>query len=160
LIILLGAEVTYAHQSIRFYHRNRDNFARSSAGRERIALEMLLLIGERFYRGLSPLTTSEIAARLEIPAGVTKELMDRFEGCGLVLALSDEESFVLSRDPETIAIKEILDCARSAREARKSRRPATRQESCVEELMLDVEQSVADTLEGKSLQTLILNACT
>jgi membrane protein len=158
LIILLGAEVTYAHQSIRFYHRNRDNFARSSAGRERIALEMLLLIGERFYRGLSPLTISEIAARLEIPAGVTKELMDQFEGSGLVLALSDEESFVLSRDPETIAIKEILDCARSAREARKSRRPATRQESCVEDLMLDVEESMADTLEGKSLQTLILNA--
>jgi membrane protein len=156
VIVLLGAEVTYAHQSIRFYHRDRDTLVNSAAGRERIALEILLLVGERFYRGLAPLSVSEIAARLEIPAGATKELMDHFQSCGLALALSGEESFVLSRDPETISIKEILDCARGAPRARKYRRPASPAQSAVDELMLDVEQSVSDTLEGKSLQSLIL----
>ncbi|MGH7926904.1 MAG: YihY/virulence factor BrkB family protein, partial [Candidatus Binatia bacterium] len=53
VIVLLGAQVTHAHQSIRFYHRDRDSLARTSSGRERIALEMLLVVGERFYRGLS-----------------------------------------------------------------------------------------------------------
>jgi membrane protein len=155
VIVLLGAQVTHAHQSIRFYHRARDHLANTSAGRERIAVEMLLLVGQRFYRGLEPMSLFEMAARLKIPAGVAKELMDRFQNSRLVLALADEESFVLSRDPETISIKEILDCVRYGREGRKSRAQASREEGVVDELMLDVEQSVADTLKGKSLQSLI-----
>jgi membrane protein len=156
VIILLGAQVTHAHQSIRFYHRDRDNLAHTPAGLERIALEMLLLVGQRFYRGLEPMSLSEIAARLEIPPGVAKELVDKFQNSRLVLPLADEESFVLGRDPETISIKEILDCVRYGREGRKSRPQAGRDESIVDELMLDVEQSMADALEGKSLQSMIL----
>ncbi|HEY7556823.1 MAG TPA: YhjD/YihY/BrkB family envelope integrity protein [Candidatus Binatia bacterium] len=157
LIVLLGAQVTHAHQSIRFYHRDRDHLANTLAGREKIALEILLLIGARFYGGLYPLTIDEIAARLEVPAGTVKDLMETFQNFGLVLALAGEESFVLSRHPETISIKEILDCVRKGRERRKSRRSVGKEESAVDELLLDVEQSVADTLEGKSLQSLILS---
>ena len=157
VIVLLGAQVTYAHQSIHFYHRDRDSLANTPAGRERIALEMLLLVGQRFYQGLEPMSVSEIAAQLEIPAGVAKELMDKLQSGSLVLALADEESFVLSRDPETISIKEILDCVRYGRDARRFRAPAGKAESVVDELMLDLEQSIADTLQGKSLQSLIHN---
>lgn len=156
VIVLLGAQVTYAHQSIRFYHRDRDSLANTLAGREKIALEMLLLVGNRFYRGLDPLSVADIAARLGIPAGVVKELMETFQSCRLVLALADEQSFVLGRDPETISIKEILDCVRNRRERSTSQRPISEEESAIDELLLDVEQSVADTLKGKSLQSLIL----
>ncbi len=155
VIVLLGAQVTYAHQSIRFYHRDRDRLAGTPAGRERVALEMLLLVGQRFYQGLAPLSVSEIAARLEIPGAVAKDLMDQFHSCRLVLALVDEETFVLSRDPETISVKEILDCVRYGRDGRRLRAHSGKEESAVDELMLDVEQSAADTLQGKSLQTLI-----
>jgi membrane protein len=155
VIVLLGAQVTYAHQSVRFYHRDRDTLASTAAGQEKIALEMLLLVGQRFDRGLAPLSISEIAARLEIPAGVAKELMEKFQSSRLVLALADEDSYVLSRNPEMISIKEILDCVRYPRDGRKLRAGASLEESVIEELMLDVEQSVADTLEGKSLQSLI-----
>ena len=157
VIILLGAEVAYAHQTLRFYHRDRDGLANTPAGRERIALEILLLVGTRFYRGLEPPSMSEIAARLEIPAGVVKQFMDMFKSSRLVLALAEQDSYVLSRDPETISIKEILDCVRSGRQARKLRKTVSEEQNAIEELLLDVEQSVADTLEGKSLQSLILS---
>ncbi len=157
VIILLGAEVTYAHQTLRFYRRDRDGVARTPAGRERIALEILLLVGTRFYRGLEPPSVSEIASRLEIPAGAVKEILDTFKNSRLVLALAEEESYVLSRDPETISVKEILDCVRNGREGRKSWFPVSNEQNVVEELLLDVEQSVTDTLEGKSLRSLILS---
>jgi membrane protein len=157
IIVLLGAQVAHAHQSIRFYHHDRHSLASTPAGREKIAREILLVIGERFYRGLEPLSVSEIAARLEIPAGMVKELMVTFEDSRLVFALADEESFVLSRDPETVSVKQILDCVRNGRVGRKSSRPVGREEGAIDELLLDVEQSVADALEGKSLQGLILS---
>jgi membrane protein len=155
VIVLLGAQVTYAHQSVRYYHRDRDSLASTAAGREKIALEMLLLVGQRFHRGLAPMSVSELAARLEIPAGVAKELMEKFQSSRLVLALADEDSYVLSRDPETISIKEILDCVRHGRDGKSLRAGASLEESAIEELMIDVEQALADTLEGKSLESLI-----
>lgn len=158
VIVLLGAQVTHAHQSLRYYQRDRDGLANTPAGREKIALEILLLIGERFYRGLDPLNVSEVAARLEISASLVKDLMETLQSRRLVLALAGDESYVLGRDPETISIQEILDCVRKHRERRKSRRPTTKEENAVDELLLDVEQAVADALGGKSLQSLILNA--
>jgi membrane protein len=157
MIILLGAQVTYAHQSISFYRRGRAALAKTPAGREKIALEIMLLVGARFYRGLEALRVAEIAARLEIPADAVKDLMETFQSCRLVLALAEEESFVLGRDPETISIKEILDCVRHSHEQRMSESPTGREESIIDELLLDVEQSVADTLAGKNLQDLIVS---
>jgi membrane protein len=157
MIILLGAQVTYAHQSISFYQRDRATLAKTPAGREKIALEIMLLVGARFHRGLEPLSVTEIAARLEIPADAVKNLMDTFQSSRLMLALAEEDSFVLSRDPETISIKEILNCVRSSREQRRPERPTGKEESIIDELLLDVEQSVADTLAGKNLQDLIVS---
>lgn len=155
VIVLLGAQVSYAHQHVRYFQGERDLLAQSPAGREKLALHMMLLIGRNFYHGLDPLDVSELAARLRLPAGITKELLDMFTQTKLVLPLADEETFVLGRDPETISIKEILDCVRDA--GRKIKMPVDRsaEETEINELLLDVEQSIAEGLHGKNLQALI-----
>jgi hypothetical protein len=66
---------------------------------------MLLLVGQRFYQGLAPLSVSEIAARLEIPAGVAKDLIDKFQSSRLVLALADEESLSSAAIPRRSALQ-------------------------------------------------------
>jgi membrane protein len=155
VIVLLGAQVSYAHQHVRYFQGERDLLAQSPAGREKLALHMMLLIGRNFYHGLDPLDVSELAARLRLPAGITKELLDMFTQTKLVLPLADEETFVLGRDPETISIKEILDCVRNA--GRKVKMPLDRnpEETEINDLLLDVEQSIAEGLHGKNLQALI-----
>jgi len=155
VIVLLGAQVSYAHQHVRFFEGERDLLAQSPAGREKLALHLMLLIGRNFYHGLDPLGVSELAVRLGLPAGITKELLDMFAQTKLVLPLADEETFVLGRDPETISIKEILDCVRNA--GRKIKTPADRsaEETEINDLLLDVEQSIAEGLHGKNLQALI-----
>ena len=155
VIVLLGAQVSYAHQHVRYFQGDRDLLAESPAGREKLALHMMLLIGRNFYHGLDPLDVSELAAQLRLPAGITKELLDMFAQTKLVLPLADEETFVLGRDPETISIKEILDCVRNA--GRKIKMPVDRstEETEINDLLLDVEQSIAEGLHGKNLQALI-----
>jgi membrane protein len=154
LIVLFGAQITHAHQTVRFYHRSRDALTNTSAGREKIALEMLLLVGARFYAGLAPLSIDGIAARLEISTATVKELMVSFSHARLVLTLAGEESFVLSRSPETISIKEILDCVRKGSERRKPR-PVSKEESAVDDILSEADRSVTAALEGKSLHSLI-----
>ncbi len=155
VIVLLGAQVSYAHQHVRFFQGERDLLAQSPAGREKLALHMLLLIGRNFYHGLEPLSLAQLAARLRLPAGIVKELLDLFTQAKLVLPLADEETFVLGRDPQTIGIKEIIDCVRNA--GKKTKLPAERsaEENEINELLLDVEESMGETLKGKNLQALI-----
>jgi membrane protein len=157
VIVLLGAQVTYAHQHIYYFLGDRDALAESAAGREKLALLMLLLIGRNFRHGLAPLTVSEIAAQLRVPAGVVKEFMVMFAGLKLVLPLADEDTFVLGRDPGTITVREILDCVRNAGKSGKTQGEGGKEEQLVDDLLSEVDRVRAQSLEGKNLQTLILN---
>ncbi|MGH7825788.1 MAG: YhjD/YihY/BrkB family envelope integrity protein [Candidatus Binatia bacterium] len=157
VIVLLGAQVAYAHQHIRFYEGERELLAQSGAGREKLALLMMLHIGRNFYHGLPPLNVSELAAKLHLSAALVKEFMTTFHQKNILLPLAEEESFVLSRDPERISLKEILDCVRASAETRRSRGGRDRDEQEIDELLRDVDHSVTDALGGKSLQGLILS---
>src|SRR6185503_11955885 len=157
VIVLLGAQVAYAHQHINYYQGDRELLTHSPAGREKLAVFLLFLVGRNFYHGLDPMNVNELAQQLRIPAGVVKELMELFSQAKLVLPLADEETFVLGRDPETIRIKEILDCVRNSGKKVKTRTDLSDEESEINDLLLEVDQSMADALEGKHLQGLIVS---
>jgi membrane protein len=99
LIVLLGAQVSHAHQHIRFYYGERENLARSPAGREKLALQLLLLIGRNFHQGLTPMSITDLANRLQLPAALVTDFSEMFQQSRLVLPLADEETFVLGRAP-------------------------------------------------------------
>jgi membrane protein len=154
VIVLLGAQVAYAHQHFRFYEGERELSVNSPAGREKLALQMMYLIGRNFFHGLDPLNVTALANQLYLPAGLVRDFMETFRQSRLVLPVADDETFVLARDPARISIKEILDCVRNA----DVKKPPVRNddEVAIEQLLQKVDASVARTLEGKSLQTLIV----
>jgi membrane protein len=157
LIVLLGAQVAHAHQHIRFYYGQRENLARSPAGREKLALQLMLLVGRNFYHGLSPMSITDLANRLQLPAALAKDFLEMLQQSRLVLPLADEETFVLGRAPERIRIKEILDCVRTSGDNSKGTGIYLREPDGIDELLLAVDQSVAASLEGKTLQSLIVS---
>jgi membrane protein len=154
VIVLLGAQVAYAHQHFRFYEAERELLVNSPAGREKLALHMMFLIGRNFFHGLDPLNVTALANQLYLPAGLVRDFMETFRQSRLVLPVADEETFVLARDPERISIKEILDCVRNSGVTKQTVR--TDEEVFIEALLREVDDSVAQALEGKSLQSLIV----
>jgi membrane protein len=157
VIVLLGAQVTYAHQHIHFFQGDRLLLAHSPAGREKLALHMMLLVGRNFYHGLEPMTVSDLAGRLQLPAGMVKEFLDMFAATRLVLPVADGETYVLGRDPEMIGIKEILDCVKNSGKKTQMQGERSEEEMEINNLLSDVERMSAKALEGKSLQGIILN---
>jgi len=157
VIVLLGAQVAYAHQHIDFFQGDRQLLAQSPAGRERLALHMMLLVGRNFYHGLDPMTVTDLAVHLQIPAGVVKDLMDMFADTRLVLPVVDGETYVLARDPETIGIKDILDCVRNSGKKIKILSERSEEETEINALLRDVDDAMTKSLAGKSLQAVILS---
>jgi DNA-binding IscR family transcriptional regulator len=82
--------------------------------------------------------------------------MEMFQQIRLVLPLADDETFVLARDPETISIKEILDCVKNAGKKMRAQIRRTEEESEIDEMLLGVDRSAAEALAGKTLQRFIL----
>ncbi|HEX7233091.1 MAG TPA: YhjD/YihY/BrkB family envelope integrity protein [Candidatus Binatia bacterium] len=158
MIVLLGAQVAYSHQYVHFYQREHDLVAQSPAGREKLALQLLVLIGRNFHLGLDPMNVLELSNRLRLPAGIVKEILQLLTEAKLLMPLADEDSFVLARDPQTISIKEILDSVRNGGMKIKLLSEENPEESKVNEMLLKVDQSVSKALEGQSLQTLIASA--
>jgi membrane protein len=156
LIVLLGAQVAYAHQHIHFYLGDRELLAQTPAGREKLALHLMLLIGKNFYHGRDPLNVAGIAAQLRLPAGIVKEFMVMFADLKLVLPLAEEDTYVLARAPETIGVKEILDGVRNSGRSARAQRHGSKEENVIDDILLDVDKAAAKVLEGKNLQALLL----
>jgi membrane protein len=158
VIVLLGAQVAYSHQHIHFYQHEHDLLAQSTAGREKLALHLLVLIGRNFYQGRDPMNVWELSNRMRLPAGVVKELLQLFTQSKLLIPLSDGESFVLGRDARSISLKEILDCVRNGERRTNLSSDENHEESEINELLRKIDQSVRKVLEGQTLQTLIASS--
>src|SRR5499426_864260 len=96
VIVLLGAQVAYAHQYIRFYEGEREFLTNSLAGREKLALQIMYLIGRNFYQGRDPLSITALANQLYVPEGLVKDFTQTFRHGRLVLPVANEETFVLA----------------------------------------------------------------
>ena len=157
VIVLLGAQVAYAHQHINFFQGDRQYLAQSPAGREKLALHTLHLVGRNFYYGLDPITVTVLSTQLKVPAANVKEFLEMFAESRLVLPVNDGETYVLARDPETIQIKAILDCVRNSGKKAKVAEDRSPEEDEIDELLATIDLSTAQVLEGKTLQSLILS---
>ena len=102
------------------------------------------------------MSITELANRLQLPAALVKDFLEMFEQSRLVLPLADEETFVLGRAPEKIKIKEILDCIRTSGDNSKGTGIYLREPDGIDELLFALDQSVAATLDGQTLQSLIV----
>lgn len=157
VIVLLGAQVAYAHQHIYFFQGDRQFLAQSAAGREKLALHILHLVGRNFYYGIDPMTVTDLATHLQVPAGIVKEFFEMFAEIRLVLPVNDGETYVLGRDPETIRIKAILDCVRNSGKKAKVPEDRSPEEDEIDDLLAAVDLSTTQALEGKTLQSLIVS---
>jgi len=82
--------------------------------------------------------------------------MEIFEQSQFVLPLADQKTFVLRRNPETIDVKEILDCVKnSGQKSKKQLATRTRDANQIEEVLADIDRSVAEALKDKNLHTLV-----
>ena len=157
VIILLGAQVSHAHQHLRFYYANRESLAHSAVGRQKLALETILLIGRNFFNGLKPLDITELSSRLQIPAALVKDFVEMFRHRRLLLTLAEEETFVLGRAPEQITLKEIFDCVANHGGEGQLAAFAGADETGVDKILSEIDQAVTEKLQGKTLRSLIVS---
>jgi len=114
LIVLLGAQVSYATQNIRNYLQQRASERIDQEGRELLACRIVLMACQNFMRGENQPSIVEIADRLGASPHWLNLLTHRLSAGGVLSEVAgDEVGLQPARPPESITVADVLRVMRT-----------------------------------------------
>lgn len=119
-IVLFGAEVAYAHQTLPLYRREVRGAPASPAEREAIGLAIAALIARAFRVGAAPWSADSLSEALDVPLRTVREVIEALESAAFVRPCGGdaEDTFQLARPAETVRVSDVLAALRGSRRER------------------------------------------
>jgi len=155
LILLLGAQLSFYVQHPEHLRSGHVQVPLTSALRERVALAVMYLVGERFVTGGPRWTINDLAERLDVPGTVLDEIVSTLQAHGLVLDVEDD-TVAPARDLGSISLDAILDAVRH--ETPDPRRPMPRPVPGADQVARIADEALSASVGGRSLRDLITPA--
>jgi membrane protein len=118
-IILLGAEVAYAHQTLPLYRREVRGTPAGAAARESIGLAIAVELARAFREGRPPWSVDALSDFLDIPLRTVRDVTGELERAGILVASAGEPEggYQIGRPLERIHVEDVLAAMRGARTA-------------------------------------------
>lgn len=110
LIILIGAQVAYVHQSASSYAAGWRQHG--ILFRERVGLAAMAEVTTHYLEGSRAYPLDELALALGAPVTAVRELVDAFVSHGILVQTTDPDGVILSRPPDDITVLEVLGAIR------------------------------------------------
>jgi membrane protein len=113
IVVLLGAEISFAHQNVDTYDFEPDCLNVSSAFKKLFSLRITELLVKNFREGGSPLTDSEISKRTDGPIRLVRQVLFELMEAGMVSEVNTaqykETAYQPAKDIGELRIKDVLD---------------------------------------------------
>jgi len=113
LVVLYGAELAFAHQNESTFEFESDCYAVSPELKKLLSLRIAHICVMRFCDGLKPLTANEIAAFLDTPIRLTRELLHRLSETSVLKVVEGESEkdrgFQPARDVNQMTVYFVLN---------------------------------------------------
>jgi membrane protein len=153
LILLIGAQLAFYHQNPAFLRIGRREPRLSNAMRERLALNIMLLVGRAFRDGdTGRVTVATLARKLRIPSITLTPVIAGLEAHGL-LTSTENEDLVPGREMSRMRLRDILAVVRDFGETGSYRDPKWADE--ILGLGRQLDAAVADTIGEQTLVDLL-----
>ncbi|RLG99085.1 hypothetical protein DRO38_08195 [Candidatus Bathyarchaeota archaeon] len=113
LILLIGAQLSYAIQNVKSYQQEMSEYEFSNAQKEYMALNMMFQISKRFFQGQTPMTAEELSYAISSPKRVVRRIAEILGSHGLLKEiLSEEIAFQPAKDLHLISVAEVYEAMR------------------------------------------------
>ena len=153
LVLLTGAQLAFYHQNPAFLRIGRREPRLSNAMRERLALNIMLLIGRAFREGEhATVSSSSLARKLRIPSITLAPVITALETDGLI-TLTEEENLLPGREMSRIRLGDVLAVVREHGETGSYRDPEWAQ--AISGIGTQVDEAVAATIGDQTLADLL-----
>ena len=114
LIVLLGAQISFAAQNVHLYMQQRASERMDQARRELLACRVVLQVCHSFLRGAPPPNTETLASQLRAPLQALNQVAHRLVEGGVLVEVADAEGGVQpAHPPESITIADVLHVLRT-----------------------------------------------
>jgi membrane protein len=152
LVLLIGAQLAFYYQNPAFLRIGRQEPRLSNAMRERLALNIMFIVGRAFRRGQPFVTANSLAKSLRIPSIALAPIITGLEADGL-LATGETEELMPAREMSRMRLADILAVVRDRGETGSYRDPTWTPEITSLGKLLDA--AVTATVADKTLADLL-----
>ncbi|MDA0706355.1 MAG: YihY/virulence factor BrkB family protein [Proteobacteria bacterium] len=152
LILLLGAQLAFYHQNPAYLRIGRREPRLSNSMRERLALNVMYLIGLAFRDGKSSETVRSLAQRMKMPSVTLTPIIEGLEAEHLLMT-TESENLIPGRELSRIRLRDILAVVREHGETGSYRDPEW--EPTVLGLCTRLDESIGKSIDDQTLADLL-----
>lgn len=157
-VVLLGAEISYAHQnqSKMTWEVRRTKY--SFAFKENIALHILLFVYEKFQNGQPAPSHNALNDYFHIPERLINEIIATLIDLGFIYALDSDEResrYTPAKNPEKITVRDVLSGIRSHGVTAEFEKNSERIYSIVETLENEYKNLLDKSFSAQSIKELL-----
>ena len=114
LVLLVGASVSFYHQNPQYLRVRREHISLSAENNEKLAVNILYLVGSRYREGAEPWTAIALAEQLAIAPYLVEEMVDILETSGFLVRAAGNPNELYPRQPlDSVLLVEVLRSIRS-----------------------------------------------
>ena len=155
LILLIGSQIAFYYQNPAYLRIGRRDPRLSNEMRERVALNVMFLVGKEHREPAGGMTLEAIGRELRIPTITIEPIVGGLETIGLVTT-NAEEHILPGREMSRIKLKDVLATVRSYGETGSHKEP--KWSGAIEDLGSSLDSAVAEKLGDKTLADLLDDA--
>ncbi len=152
LVLLIGAQLAYYFQHPAFLRIGRREPRLSNSMRERLALNIMTMVGNAYRDPNRSITIDEISRELHMPSITLAPVVEALDEGGL-LAMTEKEELLPGREMNTISLEDILSFVRVHGETGSYRDPTWSGE--IEALGKDLDDAILTTVGSRTLIDLL-----
>lgn len=117
-IIMFGAELSFGYQNIEKYEYERESYQISYDYRRKLTLLVMHRIAMNFSRGTEQMDSDQLAAVLNIPVRVVRDVLFDLEQANLVIAVEDDVKktvrYYPARDVSAMRVYDVIRLVESS----------------------------------------------
>lgn len=159
LILLVGADVAFYAQHPEYITPRRRQPWLSPRMAEKVALMVMYVVGERYYRDEPAPDTDTLARRLRVHtealAGVLEALRERRL---LTQTADDPPAWIPGRPLDTTPVSAVLDAVRGGHEQQQFALSTLPRVEVVDEVLAASREAVGRRLEGRTVKSMVVPA--
>ena len=157
LILLVGSQIAYFVQHPKYMTLHREPIVLSNRMRERLALQVMFLIGYNYYHDKEPWTLERLVEYMDLPGEPVHSTVRVLIDAGYLIEIDNEDILVYLplRDIENIRLVDVLTDVRSSHESRVLGLQQLTAVRAVDELMSELNGAQQTALGERTLRGMV-----
>ncbi len=159
LILLVGSQIAYFVQYPKYMTLHRERLTLSNRMRERIALQIMYLVGYNYFHNRQPWSIDQLAEYLDLPGEPVHRIIKFLVEQGYLVEIIDADApvYLPLHDLEKIRLVDVLSDIRAAGESRILCIKQLVSSRTVDGILTEVDESYLAILGEKTLKSLVLD---